>query len=84
VLWTAYIVLLMVCLMGLSVQLGWALIHWFLSIGFGGAGHQPAGDLTVNHEGQKKGQLESCPPVALADANLREWSRSLPASPSAP
>jgi hypothetical protein len=40
VLWTAYMVLLMLWLMGLSIQLGWALIHLLLVVGFGGAGHQ--------------------------------------------
>ncbi len=41
VLWTAYMVLLMLWLMGLSIQLGWALIHLVLVVGFGGAGYQP-------------------------------------------
>jgi hypothetical protein len=41
VLWTAYMVLLMLWLMGLSIQLGWALIHLVIVVGFGGAGHQP-------------------------------------------
>ena len=40
-LWTAYIVLLMLWLMGLSIELGRALIHLLLFVGFGGAGHQP-------------------------------------------
>jgi hypothetical protein len=41
VLWTAFMVFMILCLMGLSIQLGWALIHLLLVVGFGGAGHQP-------------------------------------------
>ncbi len=43
VLWTAFIVLLVLWLMGFSIQLGSALIHLLLIVGFGGAGHQPIG-----------------------------------------
>lgn len=43
VLWTAYIVLLVLWLMGFSIQLGWTLIDLLLVAGFGGAGHQPVG-----------------------------------------
>lgn len=35
-LWTAFIVLLVLSLMGLSIQLGWILIHFFLAVVFGG------------------------------------------------
>lgn len=38
---TAFMVLLVLCLIGLSIQLGWLLIHLLLVIGFGGAGNQP-------------------------------------------
>ena len=41
-LWTAFIVILILWLMGCSIQLGWALIHLLLIVGFGGAGHQPS------------------------------------------
>lgn len=33
--WTAFIVLLVLCLMGLSIQLGWVLIQFFLVVMFG-------------------------------------------------
>lgn len=51
-LWTASIVLLILCLIGFSIQVGWALIHLFLVVAFGGAGHQPterapSGDLEL-------------------------------------
>jgi hypothetical protein len=38
VLWTAFIVLLIFVLIGLSIQLGWVLIRLLLVVGFGGAG----------------------------------------------
>lgn len=41
-LWTAFIVLLIFGLMGLSIQLGWVLICLLLAVGFGGAGNHPA------------------------------------------
>ena len=40
-LWTASMVLLILCLIGFSIQVGWVLIHLFLVVAFGGAGHQP-------------------------------------------
>ena len=40
-LWTAYTVLLILWLLGFSIQVGWALIHLLLVVGFGGAGHRP-------------------------------------------
>lgn len=40
-LWTAFTVILILWLMGFSIQLGWALIHLLLVVGFGDAGHQP-------------------------------------------
>ncbi len=51
-LWTASIVLLILCLIGFSIQVGWVLIHLFLLVAFGGAGHQPtertpSGDLEL-------------------------------------
>lgn len=41
-LWTAFIVLLLLWLMGFSIQAGSALIHLLLAVGFGAAAHQPA------------------------------------------
>jgi hypothetical protein len=41
-LWSTTIVLLILCLIGLSIQLGWVLIHLLLVVAFGGAGHLPA------------------------------------------
>ena len=40
-LWTASMMLLILCLMGFSIQVGWVLIRLFLVVAFGGAGHQP-------------------------------------------
>jgi hypothetical protein len=39
---TALIALLILCLMGLSIQVGWGLTHLLLVIAFGGVGHQQA------------------------------------------
>jgi hypothetical protein len=43
-------VLLILCLIGFSIQVGWLLIHLFLAVAFGGLDHQtiklaPNGDL---------------------------------------
>jgi uncharacterized membrane protein YjdF len=35
-LWTSSIVLLILCLIGFSIQAGWVLISWFLVVAFGG------------------------------------------------
>jgi len=35
-LWTAFMVLLVLCLMGLSIEIGWLLIHLLLAVGFRG------------------------------------------------
>lgn len=40
-LWTAFLVLLIILLMGFSIQAGWLLIDMFLVVAFGGAGHGP-------------------------------------------
>lgn len=41
-LWTALMGLLILCLVGFGIQLGWGLTHLLLAVAFGGAGHQPA------------------------------------------
>lgn len=44
-LWTSFIVLLVLCLMGLSIQLGWIMIHFFLAVAFGGYRAAPPVDI---------------------------------------
>ena len=44
-LWTAFLVLLVLSLMGLSIQLGWLLIHLFLAVAFGG--HRAASPVVI-------------------------------------
>lgn len=42
--WTAFIVLLVLCLMGLSIQIGWVLIHFLLAVGLRGCRAAPPAD----------------------------------------
>jgi hypothetical protein len=44
-LWTAFMVLLVLCLMGLSIEIGWVLIHLLLAVGFRGCRAAPPVDI---------------------------------------
>lgn len=43
--WTAFIVLLVLCLMGLSIQIGWVLIHFLLAVGLRGCRAAPPAEI---------------------------------------
>ena len=50
-LWTALVVILIFCLMGFSIELGWGVAHLLLFVAFGGAGRQPAMRATQGESG---------------------------------
>jgi hypothetical protein len=69
VLWTAFIVVLIFGLMGLSIQLGWVLICLLLAAGFGSAGDQateraPGADLSEIHVSRPDASPRALPAVA--------------------